>query len=411
MKFCILCLFFLLLFNGCKSDKAKPLKMFADVVPEQIERDVQNMKVVDSSFATIVVEDCPINKELQLSSWVDSISYLCLDSQDAALIGAVNKFIRKGNVIYLLDRYKTKSVKKFLTDGTFITNIGKYGEGPGEYSEPTDFIVTDSTVIIYDQFASRFNYYKLDGEYIRSQKLPFLCLRFHRFSENNYLFCSLDADNQHLPSIEDYSLFQADSTFAIKKRGFYRKRGKYSSIISDYNFAELGGRLYYHPPFSGKIYEVTDDGRYNLNIHLDFGKRQLPEELLLEENWKEFKDKSDENQYSFFLGEYLFVNDIVYFAYTLQHTLYRCFYSLKNKKAVRSSVVRNDIIPIFPFSNLLGVDGDCIVGYVQTNDIVAAREHYSTEKWLELVGEKSAGIAKQLNEEDNPVLIWFHLKK
>lgn len=111
----------------------------------------------------------------------------------------------------------------------------------------------------------------------------------------------MDADNQHLSSIEEYSLFQTDGTFAIKERGFYRKRGKYSSIISDYNFAELDGRLYYHPPYSGKIYEVSYDGKFNLNINLDFGKRQLPEELLLEENWNEFKDESAEDRYFFFL--------------------------------------------------------------------------------------------------------------
>lgn len=112
-----------------------------------------------------------------------------------------------------------------------------------------------------------------------------------------------------------------------------------------------------------------------------------------------------------FFCEYLFVNDIVYFAYTQQHKLYRCFYSLKDKKSVGSPAVRNDIIPIFPFSNLVGVDEDCIVGYVYPNDIVTAREHYSAEKWLQLVGEKSAGIAKQLKDEDNPILIWFHMKK
>lgn len=92
IKSCIFYLFFLLLFIGCKSDKAKPLKMFADIASEQIERDVQNMKVVDSSATTIIEEDCTLKKELRLSSWVDSISYLRLDSRDAALIGAVNKF-------------------------------------------------------------------------------------------------------------------------------------------------------------------------------------------------------------------------------------------------------------------------------------------------------------------------------
>lgn len=411
MKNYTLCLFALLFFYGCKSDKARPLRQFADVIPEEIEGNVQDMNMADSAAITIVVKDCSLVKELRLSSWVDSISYLRLDSQDAALIGSVNKFIRTNDAVFLLDRYKTKSVKKFSMDGKFIADIGKQGEGPGEYFEPTDFIATDSLVIVYDQFASRFNYYTLDGQYIHSRNLPFLCLRFHQFSADNLFFCTLDADNQHLSSIEDFSIFQTDSAFVINQRGFYRKRGKYTSIISDYNFAELNGRLYYHPPYSGKIYEINSDGKCTLNVRLDFGKRQLPEEFLLEENWGKYKDESKGDRYNFFLGEFLFVDDVVYFAYARQHKLYRCFYSLKEKKAVGSSVIRNDVIPIFPFTNLIGVGGNCIVGYVYPHDIVTARDHFSAEEWLDLVGEESVNIARQIKGEDNPILLWFHMKK
>ena len=38
-------------------------------------------------------------------------------------------------------------------------------------------------------------------------------------------------------------------------------------------------------------------------------------------------------------------------------------------------------------------------------------EHYDAVQWTELVGEKAADIAKQFNEEDNMVLLWFHMKE
>ena len=53
---------------------------------------------------------------------------------------------------------------------------------------------------------------------------------FNQF-ENNFIFYTQDADNQHLSSIENYSIFQTDSNFVIKERCFYRERDKYTSII------------------------------------------------------------------------------------------------------------------------------------------------------------------------------------
>jgi hypothetical protein len=47
---------------------------------------------------------------------------------------------------------------------------------------------------------------------------------------------------------------------------------------------------------------------------------------------------------------------------------------------------------------------------VYPNDIIMGRDYHDAEQWIQLVGETSADIAKQLNGEDNPILIWFHMK-
>lgn len=412
MKIDILFFLFILIINsGCKSNKARSLEIFDNIVPEHFEKNVQNMTLNDSSVMFISIKDCSIRKEALLSEWVDSISFVYLNSDNAALIGSINKLVQNKDAIYLLDRYKTKSIKKFAMNGEYLTDIGKYGEGPGEYVEPTDFIVNDSSIIVYDQFGCRLNFYTLDGKYICAKKMPFLCLRFHQFTSNNFIFCTLDADNQHMQAIEDYSIFETDSAFIINKRGFYRKRGLYSSIISDFNFAEMNGQLYYHPPFSGKIYKINPDGTCEMVVQLDFGLKRLPEKFLLNENWNEFQEESDKGRYYFFPGEFLFAGNTIYFSYINQHKMYRCFYSMKNKTFVGSSCIKNDIYPIFPFANLLGVDDDCVVGYVYPHSIVEARSNYSSEEWVKLVGEASAKISMNCKEEDNPILIWYHLKR
>ena len=128
----------LMALGSCKFEKAKPLYIFSEVNSEQIEQDVRDMPVTNSIINTIVVDECKLEDKLRVSSWVDSITYLRLDSRKEALLGAINKVVCKKNAIYLLDRYKSKSIKKFSMTGEFITNIGEYGEAPGEYGEPTD---------------------------------------------------------------------------------------------------------------------------------------------------------------------------------------------------------------------------------------------------------------------------------
>lgn len=199
----------LLILTGCKQ-KNNSLALFSDVIPNQYEKNVHDMDIASSQAIDIDVDKNPLVDKIKISSWVDSISFVQLSSSDNALIGSINKLIRKSNDIYILDRYKTKSLKKFSINGEFITDIGRFGGAPGEYQEPTDFIVNDSLIIVYDQFASRFNYYTLDGNFQYSKKLPFLCLRFKQVSENNFIFYTQDADNQHLSSIVCFPKTQTD---------------------------------------------------------------------------------------------------------------------------------------------------------------------------------------------------------
>lgn len=406
----VLLLLLVFAFNGCKQNKQKVLPDFTNVIPEKVESNVTDMEILEGEVPSIPVDPSNVSKMILLSSVVDSVSFLQLESCDKALIGGITKIIYKDNSIYISDRLKTKSIKKFSADGKYIGDIGKYGEAPGEYTEPTDFIIRDTLITVYDQFGCRLNYYNLGGKYLYSKKVPFLFLRFYQFPNNEFIFHSLDADNQHLSSIVDYSIFETYSMFVINKRGFHRKKDYYSSIVSEFNFSEMNGRLYFHPPFSDDIYEIQADGNAKLRFKFDFGKKKLPEKYLLSENWDSFLKESDNSTYNFFPGEFLYTQNSLYFAYINQHDVHRCFYSLKRKSLVCSSLVKNDLYPIFPFANLIGVDHQSLISYVSPSQIVRAREEYDRKEWTKMVGEKSADLSMILQEEDNPIIVKYHLK-
>lgn len=394
-------------FFSCKSDKKKVLSEFVNVDANVIEESIKDMVVDKRSIKISINDDC-VKKEILLSSVIASIDFIKLESSAEAIIGGIDKILFGDSCMYVLDRNKTKSLKKFAIDGSYICNIGQVGEGPDEYIEPTDFVLFDKHVIVYDQFRCNLNYYDLDGKLVKTRKLPFMCLQFHLFSADNFIFNTLDADNQHLQKIDNYSIFTSDSLFHLKQRGFYRQKDLYSSIFIPSNFNVCAGKLYYHPPFKNTIYSINADGKISTEYELDFGYKELPEEILLTKNWKQFLKESDKGRYYFFPGEYYNVDSLLYFSYIKAHEVYRCFYSISENNLICSSLIKNDLVPIFSFCNIVGADSGSLVGYIFPYEIVRARENCSVEEWRKQVGEQSVEIAASLKEDDNPIIIKYY---
>jgi len=191
---------------------------------------------------------------LKLSTLIDSIEFVKLSNEPEAVIGNINKIVVQDSCIYILDRYKTKSLKKFSRRGNYLTIIGKQGAGPEEYIEPTDFIVWDNEIIVYDQFKSDLKFYDLSGNFKYAKRTPFLFFKFALLSSNQYIFNSISMDgNSHLPSINDYQIFVTDSTFQIDYRGFLSSKDKFSNYIVENNFTSYRGKIFVHPIFSDTL--------------------------------------------------------------------------------------------------------------------------------------------------------------
>lgn len=76
-----------------------------------------------------------------------------------------------GGVIVLLDR-GLPAVRLFDRDGRYIRDLGRQGEGPGEYVSPASIGVYDDRVWIADQRLRRFTEFEIDGRTLRTATLP-----------------------------------------------------------------------------------------------------------------------------------------------------------------------------------------------------------------------------------------------
>jgi hypothetical protein len=113
------------------------------------------------------------NLALNLDSVINFTKYILLEDSEKSLFRDAHKVLIKENKIFILDII-SKSVLIFNTDGTFINKVGNIGQGPGEFTNPTDFdIDLDGNVFIYNGAKKEILKYNTQGLFMKSLKTPF----------------------------------------------------------------------------------------------------------------------------------------------------------------------------------------------------------------------------------------------
>jgi hypothetical protein len=146
-------------------------------------KNYKNAEQVD----TIDIES--IKQEIiKLTDLKNEFRVICLETIEESLIQYIKKVILNEKRIYILDN-QLPTLAVFNEDGSFIMNIGKHGNGPGEYYFPSDFIIDkkNNLIEIYDGLRKRILKYDLDGNFIDKTEVPELGHYFIKFSDGSYL--------------------------------------------------------------------------------------------------------------------------------------------------------------------------------------------------------------------------------
>jgi Txe/YoeB family toxin of Txe-Axe toxin-antitoxin module len=322
----------------------------------------------------------------------DSVKYVHLETSDEYLIGEIKKIVNHNDKYYILDCWKTKQLLRFDSAGHFEKSFGRIGQGPGEYIQPTDFMVTSSNVIILDQFAHKLLFFNMDGDYIRSVSLRY---KIHAITSlgNDSLLLAKTGNNRRT-DIEDYELVVMNTNGDIKLKGIENPyRLNYS--LSGYDSQRMNDRTIYCRPMNRIIYEITDTcikERYHLNI-LDSPLPANYEELC---NGKYENFMEDyEGRYNYFSGQFIEVENALFFTVTNTNNQRIAVVYNKHSKELRSGLLefrsggnQSDVMMVYvllSINNCMTVRGNDIIGYIDPSYIPG-------------------------KEEDNPILFSFQIK-
>lgn len=112
-------------------------------------------------------------KTLEFTSLYNSkkLTILVLDTVQNALLGSIDKIGITNQCILVLDKDTGQKLLAFDKQGKFLRQIGKIGQGPGEYSRISDFTYSqkENSIFILDYYLQKIHVYNLStGKFIRS---------------------------------------------------------------------------------------------------------------------------------------------------------------------------------------------------------------------------------------------------
>lgn len=207
----------------------------------------------------------------KFSDIFDITSIIPLQSSERSFIATLSKVIFIDNKVVVLDK-KYTSVKVFDKNGSFIRDIVKIGQGPGEFTKvyDMDYSKDDNSISIYSNDDMKLGYFKLDGTLISEKRTPFYSYYFTKISKDSLLFYVNYNSSEYN---DENNLLLTDANFSILNKFFPYKRNYV--VSSSGSLVKSGGGIYYNDAYLGDIYQFKDNA-FKLLYKVNLGKNEIP---------------------------------------------------------------------------------------------------------------------------------------
>lgn len=176
--------------------------------------------------SVVVIDlDKDVQKTIKYSSFVDSISYIPLETTDSCLIGHVKDIQIADSFIFVLDK-KQPIIFIFDRYGHYLSKIDRRGQGPGEYGWIVQFYYNENRKSISVCTASgscKIIEYDLQGNLINEFSNNYFVGDLYQFDNGDYLVSRIGRIDKPLSAVLicdskgniKKELLQRDTTYAI----------------------------------------------------------------------------------------------------------------------------------------------------------------------------------------------------
>lgn len=226
----------------------------------------------------VIVIDVPLqmtDHEVMMSSFVDSILYIPLETNNECLIGSVDKIIVTDNDYYIIDKDVTCSILCFEKSGKFVRKISERGVAPGQYVKITDVNVREDKIYIWDCSLRKLFIFSTDGYFEREIKTNYWADSFFVLDDSWVAFCGDYKPNKEYFQKDlcpNLLFFNIDTNQTVSDL-FFNKDIDNSGIISNpLNFLCDG---YLVLDFDNVIYQASSPSTLEKKYIMQFGERYI----------------------------------------------------------------------------------------------------------------------------------------
>jgi len=344
-----------------------------------------------------------------LDEFIDSVSFIKLETRTDNLIGEISQIIFADSLIFIVDNEIAKSIFVFDMKGHYKYKIGNIGNGPGEYVSIKNItIVPDKNQIaVFDGPKNSIHYFNFNGSFLYSERTSFY-VNYLEYLPSGFKasdVTSMSFGNAALEEYRNNTLIVTDTNNIIMYgacHDFY-KEGKFNQVMlhSLYNF---GNTVYYSPNFSNMIYQVGDSyltAKYHINIK--GGMPPITDDIT--------SDIFDEysRRYAFFNGEMVEMKDFTYISlFTPQGNPFVIYSHTKKRVYYCRFESMNPAFIFITFPSLkTRYQENTIIASVSAHLVFANKNNlYNNGRARWILDDLYNG----LNEDDNPVLFFYHIK-
>ncbi len=220
--------------------------------------EVEVMRVPDLTQTETAVE----------SGLFDRFEPIVLETNDSSFVTMIRKAEVRNDTVFILDKTR-HIVLEFGMDGHFLGNIGKVGDGPGEYTHAYSFALNPEKNMISLVIPFGFLYnFDLNGNFIDKIKLP---------TKNNYhdaawlngdlivLWSSVDED---MPAISVYDMNRKESVYDAWHKQREINRGIINTLFC------YDGDVYLGTTYLNEVYKI-DAANLQPVYAWDFGEKNV----------------------------------------------------------------------------------------------------------------------------------------
>ena len=239
-------------------------------------------KVGNDSLKTIRIHSSDIIEEYNPTELIRNIEYTHLELTDDNFIGKVDKVLRLGDQLFILDRTMSNAVFCFDIEGKYLFKVGSYGRETGEYREIEDIVIDRKTGEI--GILSRYKilwHNVVDGVY-NGNTTNFKKLSIERVSFLDATTLIGYANNSCDGKKNCFNYYRLNKQGEILSRHLpITKSEKNHSLVHDYPFSEGEIARGFTHLFNDTIYSIDKQGQLYKKFHIDFGDMALTDRSLL----------------------------------------------------------------------------------------------------------------------------------